>query len=884
MKVIIVGGVAGGASCAARLRRLNEQAEIIMVEKSGYISYANCGLPYYVGGTIAEKKNLTLQTPESFRNRFRVDARVRQEVIAIDRAAKTVTIRKLDDGETYVESYDKLVLTPGARALRFPMPGIDDRRVYTLRTVEDALRLREAALEAKTAVVVGGGFIGLETAENLAEAGLSVTLVEKLPQVMPPLDGDMAVLLKTELEKHGITLRLGVGIAGFEGEENFTALLDDGSRLPCDMAVLPLGVAPDTALAKEAGLELGIKGALVVNEKLQTSDPDIYAAGDAVQIPNRATGGLGLVSLAGPANRQGRLVADSICGRDVAYPGAYAVSILKLFDLSCAVAGLNERTAAQLNIPYETVVLPAAASHATYYPGAENMVLKVLFAPDTGKLLGAQAVGGAGVDKRMDVLATAMAAGMTSADLARLDLSYAPPFSSAKDPVNVAGLVMENIRQGLVKQWHAADLPSVSADPKAVLLDVRTGAEFAQGRFEGAVNIPLDELRENLGKLSKDKVYYVNCQSALRSYLACRILSQNGYDCYNFSGGWRWYSLTHPVAAAPQAPKAPVMPCGISASKPAVTGSITVSPEDIKRVKGMGFLHCKGTDCFNARVITRNGKVTGEEMQAITDAARKYGNGEVAMTTRLTMEIQSVPYVNVEPLMADLAKVGLKIGGTGSKVRPVVSCKGTTCQYGLIDTFALSEKLHYLFFEGYNNVSLPHKFKLAVGGCPNNCVKPDLNDLGIIGQRVPELDADKCRGCKTCQVEEACPIHSAHVENGKLDFGERCNHCGRCVGKCPFKAVSAGVSGYKIYIGGRWGKQVAQGRALEKIFTSEEEVLAVVEKAILLFREQGITGERFADTVARLGFENVQAQLLSDDLLQRKAQILGLKVVGGASC
>ena len=884
MKVIIVGGVAGGASCAARLRRLNEQAEIIMVEKSGYVSYANCGLPYYVGGTIAEKKNLTLQTPESFRNRFRVDARVRQEVIAIDRAAKTVTIRKLDDGETYVESYDKLVLTPGARALRFPMPGIDDRRVYTLRTVEDALRLREAALEAKTAVVVGGGFIGLETAENLAEAGLSVTLVEKLPQVMPPLDGDMAVLLKTELEKHGVALRLGVGIAGFEGEENFTALLDDGSRLPCDMAVLALGVAPDTALAKEAGLELGIKGALVVNEKLQTSDPDIYAAGDAVQIPNRATGGLGLVSLAGPANRQGRLVADSICGRDVAYPGANAVSILKLFDLSCAVAGLNERTAAQLNIPYETVVLPAAASHATYYPGAENMVLKVLFAPDTGKLLGAQAVGGAGVDKRMDVLATAMAAGMTSADLARLDLSYAPPFSSAKDPVNVAGLVMENIRQGLVKQWRAADMPSVSADPKAVLLDVRTGAEFAQGRFEGAVNIPLDELRENLGKLSKDKVYYVNCQSALRSYLACRILSQNGYDCYNFSGGWRWYSLTHPVAAAPQAPKAPVMPCGISASKPAVTGSVTVSPEDIKRVKGMGFLHCKGTDCFNARVITRNGKVTGEEMQAITDAARKYGNGEVAMTTRLTMEIQSVPYVNVEPLMADLAKVGLKIGGTGSKVRPVVSCKGTTCQYGLIDTFALSEKLHYLFFEGYNNVSLPHKFKLAVGGCPNNCVKPDLNDLGIIGQRVPELDADKCRGCKKCQVEEACPIHSAHVENGKLDFGERCNHCGRCVGKCPFKAVSAGVSGYKIYIGGRWGKQVAQGRALDKIFTSEEEVLAVVEKAILLFREQGITGERFADTVARLGFENVQAQLLSDDLLQRKAQILGLKVVGGASC
>ena len=310
----------------------------------------------------------------------------------------------------------------------------------------------------------------------------------------------------------------------------------------------------------------------------------------------------------------------------------------------------------------------------------------------------------------------------------------------------------------------------------------------------------------------------------------------------------------------------------------------TLTPAQIKEVKALGFLHCKGTNNFNCRVITGNGKLSNAHMRRITEAAEKFGNGEVAMTTRLTVEIQGVPYENIAPIRAYLAEEGLATGGTGSKVRPVVSCKGTTCQYGLIDTFALSEKLHYLFFEGYNNVSLPHKFKLAVGGCPNNCVKPDLNDLGIIGQRAPELDADKCRGCKTCQVEEACPIHSAHVENGKLDFGERCNHCGRCVGKCPFKAVSAGVSGYKIYIGGRWGKQVAQGRALDKIFTSEEEVLAVVEKAILLFREQGVTGERFADTVARLGFENAQAQLLSDDLLQRKAQILGLKVVGGASC
>ena len=310
----------------------------------------------------------------------------------------------------------------------------------------------------------------------------------------------------------------------------------------------------------------------------------------------------------------------------------------------------------------------------------------------------------------------------------------------------------------------------------------------------------------------------------------------------------------------------------------------TIKPENIKRVKALGFLHNKGTDCFNARIITVNGKITARQNQIIAEAAEKFGNGTVTFTTRLTVEVPGVHYDNIEPFRACIAQAGLETGGTGSKVRPVVSCKGTTCQYGLHDTFALAEEIHERFYKGYQNVRLPHKFKIAVGGCPNNCVKPDLNDLGIIGQRAPKLDADKCRGCKKCQVEEACPIHSAHVENGKLDFGERCNHCGRCVGKCPFKAVSAGVNGYKIYIGGRWGKQVAQGRALDKIFTSEEEVLAVVEKAILLFREQGITGERFADTVARLGFENVQAQLLSDDLLQRKAQILGLKVVGGASC
>ena len=560
MKVVIVGGVAAGASCAARLRRLDENAQIIMLERSGYVSYANCGLPYYVGGAIAEQEALTLQTPESFRRRFGVDVRVREEAVAIHRERKALTGRRLSDGSEYEETYDRLVLAPGAKALRPPLPGIEDERVFSLRTVEDALRLREAAVRIRTAVVVGGGFIGLEAAENLAESGVQVTLVERLPQVMPTLDADMAVLAASELKRNGVTLRLGVGIAGFETGDSFAALLDQGERLPCDLCVLALGVAPDTALAREAGLELAEKGALVVNERLQTSDPDIYAAGDAVRIRNRATGAPGLISLAGPANRQGRMVADSICGRPVAYPGANPASILKLFHLTCASTGLNERMAQQLGLSYEAVILPAAASHATYYPGAENMVLKVLFASDSGRLLGAQAVGGAGVDKRMDVLATALAGGLTSEDLSWMDLCYAPPYSSAKDPVNVAGQVMENIRQGLVRQWQMQDLPRVREDPSAVLLDVRTPAEFQRGHFTGALNLPLDDLRARVNELDRNKTYYVNCQSALRSYLACRILTQHGLDCHNLAGGWRWYALTHPAWEAD--PRAATGPCG----------------------------------------------------------------------------------------------------------------------------------------------------------------------------------------------------------------------------------------------------------------------------------------------------------------------------------
>lgn len=886
MKVAIIGGVAAGASAAARLRRLDERAEIVMVERSGYVSYANCGLPYYVGGSITDRKSLTLQTPQSFQRRFSIDARTRQEAISIDRAHQTVTIRRVEDGSEYVETYDRLILCPGAKAIRPRMPGIDSPRVFTLRMVEDALSMREFVEKRKpqTALVVGGGFIGLEMAENLMDSGLRVTLVEKAPQVMAPLDADMAELVHAKLREKGVALRLGVGLTGFvDTKDGLEAALDDGTTVDCDMAVLAIGVTPDTKLASDAGLALGEKGALLVNERMQTSDPNIYAAGDAVRVRERVTGRETLISLAGPANKQGRLAADAICGWDVEYKGAQGVSVLKLFDLTVAAAGVNERAARQAGLAYESVLMPSAASHATYYPGAQNMVVKTLFAPDTGRVLGAQIVGEGGVDKRIDVLATAIHAGMTSKDLSQLDLSYAPPFSSAKDPVNVAGYLMENIRAGLVRQWHTLDEPK--ADPSAQLLDVRTEAEYAAGHFEGSINLPLDSLRGRLGELDPSKTYYLNCVSGLRSYLASRILTQNGFACRNLAGGYRFYQMTH---EAPRVEHAPVMPCGVKVdsltSAPVSKPNVTVGEADIKRVKGMGFLHCKGTDNFNARVITRNGKLSNDEMRAVVEAARKYGNGEIAMTTRLTLEIQGVPYQNVEPIRQELQKAGLMIGGTGSKVRPVVSCKGTTCQYGLIDTFALSQIIHERFFMGYNGVVLPHKFKIAVGGCPNNCVKPDLNDLGIVGQRVPAVIPDKCRGCKTCGVQSACPIRCAKLTDGRIRLDQTCNHCGRCVTKCPFGAVSEEISGYRIYLGGRWGKQVAQGKPMDKVFTEAEEVLEIVEKAILLFREQGITGERFADTVARLGFENVQRQLLSNDLLARKEQILGLNVVGGAKC
>lgn len=545
MKVIIVGGVAGGASAAARIRRLDEQAEIIVFERSGYVSYANCGLPYYIGGVITDPAELTLQTPESFFSRFRIDVRVRHEVTDIDTAAKTVTVKKLDSGEVFTETYDKLLLSPGAKPTLPPLAGVEGERIFTLRTVEDTFRIREFVEKngPKSAVLAGGGFIGLEMAENLRELGLGVTIVQRPRQVMAPLDADMAVQLHKALERHGVALRLGSSVEGFSHENGeVVTLLKDEEPLRSDMVILAIGVTPDSSLAKKAGLQLGQKGSIVVNDRMETSAPDVYAVGDAVEVRHFVTGKPSLVSLAGPANKQGRIAADNICGGNSRFGGSQGSSVLKLFELTAAVTGINEKTAQAAGIDYEKVVL-FPASHATYYPGAKTMTMKVLFERESLRLLGAQIVGYEGVDKRIDVLATAIRLGAKATDLTELDLAYAPPYSSAKDPVNMAGFMIENIATGKVKQFHWHDVPALPRDGSVQLLDTRTVWEYSRGHAEGFVNIPVDELRERVGELDKSKPVYIMCQSGLRSYISSRILTNLGFDCYNFSGGYGFYAM-----------------------------------------------------------------------------------------------------------------------------------------------------------------------------------------------------------------------------------------------------------------------------------------------------------------------------------------------------
>lgn len=545
MKVVIVGGVAGGATAAARLRRLDEKAEIVIFEKTGYVSYANCGLPYYIGGIIEDSNELTLQTPESFFHRFRIDVKTRHEVIKIFPESKTVIVKDLENDITFEESYDKLILSPGAKPIKPHLFGIDNQKIYSLRTVEDTLRIREYIEKSKpkTAVVIGGGFIGLEVAENLCEMGVDVTLVQKSDQVMNPLDYDMATLVHAKLRESGIHLRLNGNVIGFEERtQGLHVLLENDESLQADIVLLAIGVSPDTSIAKEAGLKLGIRDAIVVNEKMQTSHEDIYAVGDAIQVQHGVTHSDTLIALAGPANKQGRVAADNICGLESCYKGSWGSSVIKLFDMTIAMTGINEKTAQMSNIDYERIVL-SPSSHAGYYPDAKVMTMKVIFEKNTLRLLGAQIIGYDGVDKRIDVFSTAMQAGLKASDLKHLDLAYAPPYSSAKDPINIAGFMIENIVNRKMKQFHWNEIDELIEKENVTLLDTRTIQEYEKGHIDGFINIPVDELRNRYQELDSSHKIYVLCQSGLRSYIACRILMQEGFDCYNFSGGYRFYEV-----------------------------------------------------------------------------------------------------------------------------------------------------------------------------------------------------------------------------------------------------------------------------------------------------------------------------------------------------
>ena len=556
MKTIIVGGVAGGASAATRLRRLDESHEIVMLERSGYVSFANCGLPYYIGGTITDRRNLLLQTPQSLQARFALDVRVDSEAIAIDRQARTVTVRDLTDGREYQESYDHLILSPGATPIVPDVPGV--QRALTLRTVEDTDRIKERvdALVASpdaseesvdvgplSAVIVGGGFIGLEMAESLRERGLDVTVVELGGQVMAPLDPEMAAIVAAELRTNGVTLALGVQVVEIGPD---TVLLSDGREIDADLVLMSIGVRPDVTLAKAAGLDLGPRGGIAVDAQMRTSDPRIFAVGDAVDKQDATTGEATLVPLANSANRQGRLVADTIAGREIRFGGVLGTAIVKVFSLTVAVTGVNEKRLRAAGRQYQAIHTHPG-SHAGYYPGAERISLKLLFDPGTGEILGAQGVGGTGTDKRIDVLATAITGGIRADELADLELAYAPPFGSAKDPVNQLGYVADNLMTGTTRciGWDEID------GTDRFVVDVRSPGEHRRGHLEGSVNLPIDELRARHAEIPRGPdgtpvPVAVYCQVGQRGHTAARLLTQLGYDVVNLDGGW----LTHRLAYA----------------------------------------------------------------------------------------------------------------------------------------------------------------------------------------------------------------------------------------------------------------------------------------------------------------------------------------------
>ncbi|MCC8044282.1 MAG: FAD-dependent oxidoreductase [Clostridiales bacterium] len=861
MKVIVLGGVAAGTKTAAKLKREDSSASVTVYTKSEDISYAGCGLPYYVGGAIESRGELIVNTPQKYTGLTGVQVKTGMEAVAVDPQEKTV---RFANGE--IVDYDRLVIATGAVPFVPNVPGTALDGVFTMRTPDDAAGLRSYVEQhsCRSAVVVGAGFIGLEIAENLMVKGLSVTVVDMASQVMPNLfDEEMAAYIRRQLMKKGMRIVTGAALTEVTGTDRAAGIRTSVGSFAGDVVVLAIGVRPATDFLKDSGIEMN-RGTIVVDEYQKTNFEEIYAVGDCAQVFNRLTKKPQWSAMGSTANITGRLLAKNLTASTVPYGGCLGTGVVRLAaDLNAGRTGLTEEQAK--NAGYEVITATCVTDDkAHYYPDASTFVTKLVVDKATHALLGIQVLGAGAVDKMVDIAVTGISMGARVEDFDTLDFAYAPPFSTAIHPFVQACYIVENklsgqyesftpaeYLAGCAKGYRVLDVSPAPAIPGAKWLDLAAVTALC-GEVEG-------QSSETIEGLKTDEKLLLVCAKGKRAYFTQNRLKALGYTNTRALEGGLF----------------------VNDVKVEITG--TLPPEEIKRVKGLGCLQDKRyPDVFNVRVITRNGKITAEEHRVIAEASERFGSGAVTMTTRLTLEIQGVKYQNLQPLMDFLSERGLSTGGTGSLVRPVVSCKGTTCQYGLIDTFGLSERLHEKFYVGYHSVTLPHKFKIAVGGCPNNCVKPNLNDLGIVGQRVPMVDLAKCRGCKKCKVEAACPIKVAKVVDGKILIDPNvCNNCGRCKDKCVFGAIDY-QDGYRIYIGGRWGKKVAHGEPLPRVFTSEEEVMDVVEKAILLFRDEGQTGERFADTVNRLGFDAVSKKLLEGRI--DKESILKKTVKGGATC